>query len=95
MVKTSDFCFIKNTQVILVKSSKQVKVYIPLLDAIKQVPSYAKFLKDLCTIKRKLKVKKSVFMAEQVSTILSTNNKLKYKDPNCPTISCIIGDKKN
>jgi hypothetical protein len=26
---------------------KQVKVNIPLLDAIQQVPSYAKFLKDL------------------------------------------------
>ncbi|XP_024042132.1 uncharacterized protein LOC112099218 [Citrus clementina] len=35
-------------------------------DAIKQVPSYAKFLKDLCTVKRKLKVRKSAFMAEQV-----------------------------
>ena len=73
---------------------KQVKVNIPLLDAIKQVPSYAKFLKDLCTVKRKLKVRKSAFMAEQVSTILSTNNKLKYKDLSYPTISCIIGDHK-
>ncbi|XP_024039259.1 uncharacterized protein LOC112097899 [Citrus clementina] len=36
-------------------------------DAIKQVPSYAKFLKDLCTVKRKLKVRKSAFMAEQTS----------------------------
>ena len=36
--------------------------------------------------------RKSAFMAEQVSTILSTNNKLKYKDPGCPTISCIIGN---
>ena len=35
---------------------KQVKVNIPLLDVIKQVPSYAKFLKDLCTVKRKHKV---------------------------------------
>ena len=35
---------------------KQVKINIPLLDAIKQVPSYAKFLKDLCTVKRKLNV---------------------------------------
>jgi hypothetical protein len=26
---------------------KQVKINIPLLDAIKQIPSYAKFLKDL------------------------------------------------
>ncbi|KAH9657811.1 hypothetical protein KPL70_023229 [Citrus sinensis] len=71
---------------------KQVKVNIPLLDAIKQVPSYAKFIKDLCTVKRKLKVRKSALMAEQVSTILSTNNKLKYKDPGCPIISCIIGN---
>ncbi|RVW20255.1 Retrovirus-related Pol polyprotein from transposon 17.6 [Vitis vinifera] len=31
---------------------RQVKVNIPLLDMIKQVPTYAKFLKDLCTIKR-------------------------------------------
>ena len=30
---------------------RQVKVNIPLLDMIKQVPTYAKFLKDLCTIK--------------------------------------------
>ena len=27
---------------------RQVKVNIPLLDMIKQVPTYAKFLKDLC-----------------------------------------------
>jgi hypothetical protein len=30
---------------------KQVKINIPSLDAIKQIPSYAKFLKDLCTVK--------------------------------------------
>ena len=32
---------------------KQVKINIPLLDAIKQVSSYAKFLKDMCTVERK------------------------------------------
>ena len=31
---------------------RQVKVNIPLLDMIKQVPTYAKFLNDLCTMKR-------------------------------------------
>jgi hypothetical protein len=46
---------------------KQVRINIPLLDAIKHVPSYAKCLKDLCTMKRKLNVKKKVFLAEQVS----------------------------
>jgi hypothetical protein len=33
---------------------KQVRINIPLFDAIKQVPSYAKFFKDLSTVKRKL-----------------------------------------
>ena len=31
---------------------RQVKVNIPLLDMIKQMPTYAKFLKDLCIVKR-------------------------------------------
>ena len=73
---------------------KQVRINIPLLDAIKQVPSYAKFLKDLCTMKRKMNVKKKAFLAEQVSAILQNNNALKYKDPGCPTISCFIGEHK-
>ncbi|KAJ6969900.1 hypothetical protein NC653_034455 [Populus alba x Populus x berolinensis] len=46
-----------------------------------KVPSYAKFLKDLCTVKRKLNMKKKAFLAEQVSSILQNNNALKYKDP--------------
>jgi hypothetical protein len=32
---------------------KKVEINIPLLDAIKQISSYAKFLKDCCTNKRK------------------------------------------
>ncbi|RVW34194.1 hypothetical protein CK203_106010 [Vitis vinifera] len=44
---------------------RQVKVNIPLLDMIKQVPTYAKFLKDLCTIKRGLNVNKKAFLTEQ------------------------------
>jgi hypothetical protein len=76
------------------KTFKQVRINIPLLDAIKQVPFYAKFLKDLCTVKRKLNVKKKAFLAEQISAILQNNNALKYKDPGCPTISCFIGKHK-
>ncbi|KAL6345460.1 hypothetical protein AAG906_017180 [Vitis piasezkii] len=44
---------------------KQVKVNIPLLDMIKQVPPYAKFLKDLCTMKRGLNINKKAFLIEQ------------------------------
>uniref|UniRef100_A0A2N9I9L5 Reverse transcriptase/retrotransposon-derived protein RNase H-like domain-containing protein n=1 Tax=Fagus sylvatica TaxID=28930 RepID=A0A2N9I9L5_FAGSY len=71
---------------------KQVKINIPLLDAIKQIPSYAKFLKDLCTVKRKLNVQKKAFLCEQVSAIIQHNTPPKYKDPGCPTISCVIGN---
>ena len=52
---------------------KEVKINIPLLDAIKQIPSYAKFLKDLCTIKRRMHVQKKAFLTEQVSSILKQN----------------------
>ncbi|RVW37787.1 Retrovirus-related Pol polyprotein from transposon 17.6 [Vitis vinifera] len=72
---------------------RQVKVNIPLLDMIKQVPTYSKFLKDLCTIKRGLNVNKKAFLTEQVSAIIQCKSPLKYKDPGCPTISVMIGGK--
>ena len=72
---------------------KQVKLNIPLLDAIKQIPSYAKFLKDLCTVKRKLGVNKEAFMTEQ-STLIRNNLPPKYKDLGSPTISIVVGNSK-
>ena len=70
---------------------RQVKVNIPLLDMIKQVPTYAKFLKDLCTVKRCLNVNKKAFLTEQVSAIIECKTPVKYKDLGCPTISVNIG----
>ena len=70
---------------------RQVKVNIPLLDMIKQVPTYAKFLKDLCTMKRGLNVDKKTFLTEQVSAIIQSKTPVKYKDPGSPTISVNIG----
>ena len=70
---------------------RKVKVNIPLLDMIKQVPTYAKILKDLCTVKRGLNVDKKAFLTEQVSAIIQCKNPVKYKDPGCPTISVNIG----
>ena len=70
---------------------RQVKVNIPLLDMIKQVPTYAKFLKDLCTVKKGLGIKKKAFLTEQVSAIIKSKTPVKYKDPGSPTISVNIG----
>ena len=58
---------------------------------IKQVPTYAKFFKDLCTVKRGLNIDKKAFLTEQVSAIIKCKTPVKYKDPGCPTISVDIG----
>ena len=81
--------FVNQTEMLEVL--RQVKVNIPLLDMIKQVPTYAKFLKDLCTVKRGLNVNKKAFLTEQVSAIIECKTPVKYKDPGCPTISVNIG----
>ena len=64
---------------------------MPLLDAIQQVPSYAKFLKDMCTKKRKNNVPNKVFLATNISELLSGLIPVKYKDLGCLTIACTIG----
>ena len=68
-----------------------MKVNIPLLDIIKQVPAYEKLLKDLCTIKKGLGIEKKAFLTEQVSAIIQSKYPVKYKDPGSPTISVNIG----
>ena len=68
-----------------------MKVNIPLLDIITQVPAYAKFLKDLYTSKKGWGIEKKAFITEQVSAIIQSKTLVKYKDPVSPTISVNIG----
>ena len=70
---------------------RQVKVNIPLLDMIKQVPAYAKFLKDPCTVKKGLNVNKTAFLIELVSSIIQCKALVRYKDPGSPTILVNMG----
>ena len=79
-----------NNQTEILEVLRRVKVNIPLLDMIKQVPTYAKFLKDLCTVKRGQDVDKKAFLTEQVSSIIQCKTSVKYKDPKCLTISVNI-----
>ena len=80
-----------NNQTEILEVLRQVKVNIPLLDMIKQVPTYAKFHKDLCTVKRGLNVEKQAFLTEKVSVIIQCKTPVKYKDLGCPTILVNIG----
>ena len=49
---------------------RKVAVNIPLLDVIKQVPKYAKFLKDLCTNKRRMKGSERVNLGRNISAFI-------------------------
>jgi len=69
----------------------QVKINVPLLDAVQQVPSYVKFLKNMCTKKRKTNIPKKVFLAMNISKLLSGLIPVNFKNLGCPTISCTIG----
>ena len=69
----------------------QVKINVPLLDAIQQVSSYVKFLKDMCTKKRKTNVSKKVFLVTNISDLLSGPIPVKYENLSCLIIVCTIG----
>ncbi|CAN6440699.1 unnamed protein product [Victoria cruziana] len=70
-----------------------VRINLPLIDAISRVPAYARFLKELCTKKRKSrKIPKSVLLSEETSSFIQMNIPHKLEDPGAPIIPCIIGD---
>ncbi|KAI5328160.1 hypothetical protein L3X38_027556 [Prunus dulcis] len=71
---------------------KKVQINIPLLNAIAQIPKYAKFLKDLCTKKRRFKEHEQVALSEEVSAVLQRKLPPKLKDPGSFSIPCIVGD---
>ena len=78
----------------VLETFRKVQVNIPLLDAIKQIPRYAKFLKELCPNKRKYKEKETIALSEEVSSVLLRKLPPKLKDTGRFTIPCTIGDKK-
>ncbi|XP_050897314.1 uncharacterized protein LOC127104155 [Lathyrus oleraceus] len=80
---------------------KKVAVNIPFLDVIKKIPKYAKFLKDLCIHKMRLKGNERVNMGINVYAFIHPNISAitqdmpqKCKDPETFVIPCTIGDNK-
>lgn len=76
----------------ILETFRNVEVNITLLDTIKQVPRYAKFLKELCTNKRKLRGNETINMSENVSAVLQKKLPPKCKDPGVFTIPCKRGN---
>nr|XP_027115842.1 uncharacterized protein LOC113733822 [Coffea arabica] len=71
---------------------RKVEINIPLLDAIKQVPKYTKFLRDLCVNRRRLRGDERVIVGENVSAVLQKKLPPKCGDPGRFTVPCKIGN---
>ncbi|XP_027124316.2 uncharacterized protein [Coffea arabica] len=71
---------------------RKVEINIPLLDAIKQVPRYAKFLKDLCINRKKLRGDERIIVGENVSAVLQRKLPPKCGELGMFTIPCKIGN---
>ena len=46
----------------------------------------------MCTKKRNTHVPKKIFLAANISEVITNTLPTKYKDPGCPTITCTIGE---
>ncbi|KAJ9535162.1 hypothetical protein OSB04_un001759 [Centaurea solstitialis] len=72
---------------------KELHINIPLIDAIEQMPNYAKFLKDILSKKKKLNEYETVALTEGCNALVTNTLPPKLKDPRCFTIPCSIGGK--
>ena len=71
---------------------KKLHINIPFADALEQMPSYVKFLKDILSHKRRLVDFETVNLIEECSVILQRKLPQKFKDPGSFTIPCTIGN---
>ncbi|KAJ9543783.1 hypothetical protein OSB04_023490 [Centaurea solstitialis] len=72
---------------------KQLHINIPLVEALEQMPSYVKFLKDILNKKRRLGEFETVALTKECSALLTNKIPEKLKDPGSFTIPCSIEGK--
>ncbi|XP_062099944.1 uncharacterized protein LOC133805809 [Humulus lupulus] len=70
---------------------QNLHINIPLVEALEQMPNYAKFLKNILTKRRRLGEFETVALTEGCSAILKYKIHPKLKDPGSFTIPCSIG----
>ncbi|KAJ9556674.1 hypothetical protein OSB04_011288 [Centaurea solstitialis] len=69
---------------------KQLHINIPLVEAIEQMPNYAKFLKDILSKKKKLTEYETIALTKECSALVTNKIPPKLKDPGSFTIPCSI-----
>ncbi|KAM6558927.1 hypothetical protein CsatA_028166 [Cannabis sativa] len=70
---------------------KKLHINIPFIEALEQMPTYLKFMKDILSKKRKLEEFEMVALTEEFSAVLQKKLPPKLKDPGSFNIPCSIG----
>ncbi|XP_020961238.1 uncharacterized protein LOC110263790 [Arachis ipaensis] len=71
---------------------KSLQVNIPFLEALQQMPTYIKCMKEFLTKKSTLKGGQTVVLNKECSALIQKNMPTKKKDPGSFHIPCTIGD---
>ncbi|XP_039135745.1 uncharacterized protein LOC120273169 [Dioscorea cayenensis subsp. rotundata] len=71
---------------------KQLHINIPLVEALLQIPKYAKFMKDLLTNKMKLEELETMTLSTNCSAVIQKKLSKKLIDPNSFIIPGVIGE---
>ncbi|KAK4260623.1 hypothetical protein QN277_003716 [Acacia crassicarpa] len=68
----------------------QLHINIPLVEALEQMPSYVKFMKEILSKKRQLEEFEIVALTQDCSAMLTNRLPPKLRDPGSFTIPCAI-----
>ncbi|XP_009790911.2 uncharacterized protein [Nicotiana sylvestris] len=74
------------------KRLKQIQVNIPLIDALKEIPGYAKMMKDSMSRKFDFQDLATVTLTQTCSAVVTRLIDEKLSDPGSFTIPCTIGN---
>ena len=70
---------------------KKIEINIPFVEALAQMPNYAKFLKDIPSKKMRFAEEGVVNLTTTYSAMIKRSLPVKMQDPGSFTILCIIG----
>ncbi|XP_074299991.1 uncharacterized protein LOC141631190 [Silene latifolia] len=77
-----------------IKLIKNLQVSVPFTELITQVPSYAKFMKEILTRKRSFDEVETIAFTEECSALLQNKSPPKLADPGARTLTFKVGGEK-
>ncbi|XP_072060811.1 uncharacterized protein [Arachis hypogaea] len=69
---------------------RTLEIKIPFAEALEQIPSYAKFMKEILSHKKDWRETKKVFLTEECSVVILKSLPEKLKDPGSFMIPCTL-----